>query len=445
MGFPFIKKKKSKEPTASALESIPATTAASTTAVDNTETKTTIAATAKPATAKAAPINTPPRNINSKNSDAPSTGNKNRRRMFFGIPSSPNRKGAPGTPETEPAATPGSLLESIYVKAANSSGDDFEVFMGDYPEEVLVEREMIRKQLFGDEEEEQTKAAADANDDAETEDATTADKKVADAPSSVRMAATTNSQEVSADGNVHEAGYEVVPVVKASASEAPRTVYEKKVPEASPKIQRVRTAAEIAAVAEAIYALAAITVSPNARARGPTTPVVEGKPFDEEIDYEKDEMEDMEHLAMKEAERKREQQHLREQDTWSTADSTSRSYIPSLASSFRPMNNSLMGSPSGRSFMSNASDGRSYFSSSEKTTAGKILDALGCRKDTTVSGFSVASMFYDTANACDPTAKNKEPLSRRPYFNETFAKQFCLEWPLLHLALLMFVLSRCLL
>jgi hypothetical protein len=152
--------------------------------------------------------------------------------------------------------------------------------------------------------------------------------------------------------------------------------------------------------------------------------VVEGKPLDEEVDYEKDEMEEMDQFAMKEAERKMEQQHLREQDTWSTADSTARSYIPSLASSFQPRNNSLMASRSGRSFVSNASDGRSYFSSSEKTTAGKILDALGCRKDTTIPGFSVANMFYDTANACDPTAKNKEPLSRRPYFNEAFAKKF---------------------
>jgi hypothetical protein len=42
---------------------------------------------------------------------------------------------------------------------------------------------------------------------------------------------------------------------------------------------------------------------------------------------------------------------------------------------------------------------------SSETTAGKILDALGCRKDTTSSGFSVANMFYDTANACDPTAR----------------------------------------
>jgi hypothetical protein len=446
MGFPFIKKKKSKEPTASAEESVPATAAAGTTAIENTETKTTMVATAKPgtekppvgkpATKKAAPIpHTPIRNTKSKHSDAPSTGSKNRRRMFFGKASSPN---TPGTPDTEPAATPESVLEYINVRAASAGGDDFEVFMGDYPEEVLLEREMIRKQLFGDEEEEEgeedeeehtadAQAAAAANDDAETEDAA----KVAESPSSVRKAATTNSQEVSADGNVHDADddaddvpYEVVPPVKAPTSEPPRTVYERKVPEASPKIQRVRTAAEIAAVAEAIYAVAAITASPNARARGPTTPVVEGKPFDEEIDYEKDEMEKNELFAMKESERKKEEQHLREQDTWSTADSTAKSYIPSLGSSFHPRDNSLMASPSGRSFVSNASDGRSYFSSSEKMTAGKILDALGCRKDTTVAGFSVANMFYDTANACDPTAKNKEPLSRRPYFNEAFAKQF---------------------
>jgi hypothetical protein len=122
-------------------------------------------------------------------------------------------------------------LESINVKAASASGDDFEVFMGDYPEEVLVEREMIRKQLFGDEDEEQTAnakaaaAATAANDDAETEDAA----KVGHAPSSVHQAATTNSQEVSAHGNVHDADYELVPAVKASASEAPRTVYERKV------------------------------------------------------------------------------------------------------------------------------------------------------------------------------------------------------------------------
>lgn len=421
MGFPFIKKKKSKEPTESAEESVPATAATRTTAADNTETKTTIAATAKVATSTKKPPHTPPRNTTkSKNSDVAGTGNTNRRRLLFGK-LSPNRKRAPGTPETETEATPRSVLDTINVKAASASGDDFEIFMGDYPEEVLVEREMIRKQLFGDDDDEEkdetagAKAAA-ANDNADT---STADKKVSDVPSSFRRTATTNSQEISADGKVRDADdmpYELVAAVKAPVSEAPRTVYEKKVPEASPKIQRVRTAAEIAAVAQAIYAVAAIPASPNARARGPQTPVVEGKPFDEEIDFERDEMEEMELLATKEAERKREQHHLRDQDTFSTADSTARDY--------NQRNNSLMASPSGRSYVSNATDGQSYFSTSAKTTTGKILDALGCGKDTTVAGYSVANLFYDTANACDPTAKNKEPLSRRPYFNEAFAKQF---------------------
>jgi hypothetical protein len=435
MGFPFIKKKKSKEPAASVEESVPAAAAASTAAADNNETAAALAATLKTAntkpaaikvaTTKAATINTPPRNSKSKNSDAPSTGSKSRRRMLFGklSPSSPNRKGAPDTPETVPEETPGSVLDTINVKAASSSGDDFEIFMGDYPEEVLKEREMIRKQLFGDDEEEETVAGND--DDTDTKDSTTTDKKVSAASSPVRIAATTNSQEVSADGNVHDADevpYELVPAVKAPTSEAPRTVYERKVPEASPKIKRVRTAAEVAAVAESIYAVAAIRATPNARARGPTTPVVEQKPFDEEIDYEKDEMEEME-SAMKEADRKIEQQqHLRDQDTWSTTDSTAGN--PSLASSFRPMNNSMMGSASGRSVLSNGSDGQSYFSTTAKATTDKILDALGCGKDTTIQGFSVANMFYDTANACDPTPNNKEPLSRRPYFNEAFAKQF---------------------
>jgi hypothetical protein len=44
-----------------------------------------------------------------------------------------------------------------------------------------------------------------------------------------------------------------------------------------------------------------------------------------EVDYEKDEMEEMDQFAMK-GKKKMEQQHLREQDTWSTADSA-RSYI----------------------------------------------------------------------------------------------------------------------
>jgi hypothetical protein len=306
------------------------------------------------------------------------------------------------------------------VKAASDSGNDFEIFMGDYPEEVVVEREMIRKQLFGEEEEEQT-ADAEAT-------AATADEKAAESPSSLHKTAMTNSQEVSADGEVRDADavpVEVVPAVKAPLIEAPRTVYEpakekneQAVPEVLPKVQRVRTAAEIAAVAEAIYAAAAIPVSPNARAHGPRTNVVEEQAFDEEIEYNKDEMEEIERFAIKEDERR---MNLSVQDTWSTADSTARDYDPSLASSFRPTNNSLMTSPSGRSFVSTPSV---FSSSEEKTTAGKILDALGCRRDTTIPGYSVANLFYDTATACNPTAKKNKPKSRRPYFDEAFAKQF---------------------
>jgi hypothetical protein len=424
MGFPFTKKKKVKEPTELAVEPapIPLTTTTSTLVTNDTTTTTSTAAIvepatvkpvttkppiAKPASTKTVTAKTPPRNSKSKKSDAAAgTGSSSRRGMLFGKPS-PFRKRAPETPQTEPEMTPRSVLEDINVKAA--SGNDFEVFMGDYPEEVVAEREMIRKQLFGGEGEQGDKT-----------------------PSSLHRATTTNSQEVSPDGKVRNAddvSVEVVPVIKAPAdSEAPlagdeviqEEKNEKTVPTPVPKIQRVRTAAEIAAVAQAIYAAAAIPPSPTAQARGPKTPMAEGKPFDEEIEYNKDEMEEMEQFAEKEADRKMEEQaRLRDQDTFSTTDSTARDYDPSVSSSFHPRNNSLMMSPSGRSYVSSAS----VFSTSEnKTRAGKIMDALGCGKDTTIAGYSVANMFYDTANACDPQAK--EPVSRRPYYNEAFAKQF---------------------
>jgi hypothetical protein len=424
MGFPFTKKKKVKEPTELAGEPDPDTATESTPTIDNTTTTTTTVATAKPpiakpASTKTATAKTPPRNSKSKNSDAAAgTGGSSRRGMMFGKPSS-NRKQAPGTPMTEPETTPRSVLESINVKAA--SGNDFEIFMGDYPEEVVAEREMIRKQLFGGEGEE------------------------GDSPSSLQRVATTNSHEVSFEGMVRDADnvpLEVIPVVKAPVSEeatlaVDEVIKEKNEKKPAPKIQRVRTAAEIAAVAQAIYAAAAIPPSPTAQARGPKTPMAEGKPFDEETEFNKDEMEEMERSAEKKAERKMEEQtrlrdqdtfstndstardRLRDQDTFSTNGSTARDYDPSVSSSFHPRNNSLMMSPSGRSFVSSPS----VFTTSEnKTTAGKIMDALGCGKDTTIAGYSVANMFYDTANACDPQAK--EPVSRRPYFNEAFAKEF---------------------
>lgn len=299
------------------------------------------------------------------------------------------RKRAPGTAETE-TVTPLSILASVNVKHAMSSGgeNDFEVFMGDYPEEVLEEREMIRKQLFGEEED----ADADAKD-------TTVDKK-AESSSSVENTATTNSQEVFPGGKVQDT--DDVLVEEARAAEA------KKVPEVMPKIQRVRSAAEIAAVAEAI----ANATNPYGRARGPATPVVEGKPFDEAAEYNKDEVAEIERFSMKETERKMEQDHLSNQETWSTADSSARdTYDPSLASSFRRMNNSLMASPG---------NGQ-HASGSQNTTARQIMDALGCG----VTGdFSVSNLFNDTANACSSAAQSSKPENRRPYFNEKFAKLF---------------------
>jgi hypothetical protein len=75
-----------------------------------------------------------------------------------------------------------------------------------------------------------------------------------------------------------DADYELVPAVKASASEAPPTVYERKVQ----RLRRRYSGSEQLLKSlhqRAIYAVAAIPASPNARARGPTTPVVEGKPL----------------------------------------------------------------------------------------------------------------------------------------------------------------------
>lgn len=391
---------------------------------------------------------------------ASSPSSNNRRRKLGKKAASPKGADSPDTAVTEASI---GILETLNVKpVADQVGteNDFEVFMGEYPEEQVTEHDddddeeandAIKKQLF----------SSDDVDKAlnENKEAASVPTKVAAvatvaaaAPTAldaipVKRAATIYSQEVLMDGNVHDADEEAS--IVAAASIKPRqtepvdldeTIMSEEstsgippvagvatkerhsgpvdldetvvsfdsdaaslptVEPAMPLETRVQSAAEIAAVAQAIATTVAMSPRNRSNAGMPASKELEYEDGDEHTYQDGDTYEDG---------------SLRNTGTWTTAGSTAaRTYDPSVATSaFNPMNNSVVQSPGRETGQAKAS------------TVTKVLDALGCgHADTTLPEncqrqFNMSDLFYDPANVCAPKAYPPN----RPYFNEEFAKQF---------------------
>jgi len=365
--------------------------------------------------------------------------------------------GSPDTAATE-ASVATTMLDSLNVKhvaqdSATAADNDFEVFMGEYPEEEMQQdQDSVRKQLFHEDEVEVDKGVEEQQIKEKTAPAVENTKKPAAATAAVKdvddqaensktpaapleearpfqRAATIYSQEVFIDGMIQdtddqtlvsdvglhvkeatddkeaasrqastdttsqettdESAAQTAAVAEAITTNLPKATLLNK-PSVPPQVPtelhphrevstpRVRSAAEIAAIAEAI---AGATISP-------TVSRYNMDDNDEEKSYN--------------------QASLKQDATWTTAGSTARdTYEPSATSTF--LNSQAVGGK-------------------KKSTARKVLDALGCTTDTTIPEqcdrpFQVSDLFYDPV--CSPDFSGSEKLQPgRPYFNEDFAKQF---------------------